>query len=310
VAGVSKYTSSPHVFAMPGAVFDVAFTRDGSRIAAVSNDGTIRLWSLATGFESRLLPPQVGVDQQLRVSPDGRWLASSDASSGVVRLWDLVRGRPGPIWNNGIRNAAGLCFSNDGRRIALADTTGAVHLWRIEDRTSRTVSFPDHRVATVVAHPGGTVCMLESQSQTMSLHDLETGETVPLQGASSQTYAACSADGRWLATIGSNGSVHLWDPETGLPAWRTVALLRSPFEVLTHRGWVSLEGPVTRDPGSFAAQRGVSRSFGDPDTSRFWPRTVRRSRCQLSRSSWRRGRESESSTTAEIAPRFFRHRPV
>ena len=71
-----------------GAVWALALLPDGRALSA-SDDGTLRLWDLATG-ESRVLEGHTGTVSALAVLPDGRALSGS--SDGTLRLWDLESG--------------------------------------------------------------------------------------------------------------------------------------------------------------------------------------------------------------------------
>jgi WD40 repeat protein len=63
----------------------VAFNPDGERLATGSQDGTVRLWDVATGQEVLALRP--GTAESLAFSPDGKCLAAWIGVSGVT-VWE------------------------------------------------------------------------------------------------------------------------------------------------------------------------------------------------------------------------------
>jgi RNA polymerase sigma factor (sigma-70 family) len=72
-----------------GIVYDVAFAPDGWTLASGGQDGTVRLWELATGQERRVLRGHPGGVGSLAFSADGRTLISS-AGDSTVLVWDLA----------------------------------------------------------------------------------------------------------------------------------------------------------------------------------------------------------------------------
>ncbi len=115
-------------------VMNLAFNRDGSRLAAVAGEplrfrpGELHLWNLENGDE--LFSVQAHTDSANRVAfhPDGSRLATA-GNDGKVRIWDTktgletlsLRGHPDMV--------NGTSFSPDGRRLASVGIDGTLKVW-------------------------------------------------------------------------------------------------------------------------------------------------------------------------------------
>ena len=128
---------------MPVAVWSVAFSPDGQRLASASCDQTVKIWDSATGKELFALKGHAGSVRSVAFSPDGQRLASASHDQ-TVRIWDsatgkelfALKGHAGPVF--------GVAFSPDGQRLASANEDGSIHLWETTS-VSREVQ---HRRAT------------------------------------------------------------------------------------------------------------------------------------------------------------------
>lgn len=90
-ADVWSSTTGRHVATLAGhtgAITDLAFSADGTRLATASADGTVRLWDPDTGEQQLVLRGHIGLATSVSFSPDGTQLASASAD-GSVRVWAL-----------------------------------------------------------------------------------------------------------------------------------------------------------------------------------------------------------------------------
>src|SRR5262249_42029692 len=104
----------------------VAFSPDGKRLAcssvlpgaSVSQNGTVKVWDLASGKEVFALKGPTGY---FAFSPDGKRLASGSHMSGMVKVWELTHGQE--VFT--LRGPTGpLAFSHDSTRVASVSKDG------------------------------------------------------------------------------------------------------------------------------------------------------------------------------------------
>ena len=70
----------------------MAVTADGTRAVSGGDDGTVRVWDLATGQQRAELTGHDGAVRSVAVTADGT-RAVSGGDDGTVRVWDLATGQ-------------------------------------------------------------------------------------------------------------------------------------------------------------------------------------------------------------------------
>lgn len=140
-----------------GTVFCLAVSADGRLLISGGFDHLVKLWDVRTGNQLRTFADQKmeGVTEQVRavsLSPDGKWLASSEVgytSSGNqfnyvykrVRIWSLETGKSVFTWDQPKLEINGVAFTPDSHLLAGAGADGIIKLWNVNSgREER--SFP------------------------------------------------------------------------------------------------------------------------------------------------------------------------
>jgi WD40 repeat protein len=112
-------------------VFDVLWSRDGSRLFSASNDKTIRYWNSDTG--EQIGHPWTGHTNWIRslsLSPDGSILASASWDE-TVRFWDATTGNPIGQHLQHDTEVYAVRFSPSGESVASLAWDGNIYLWRV-----------------------------------------------------------------------------------------------------------------------------------------------------------------------------------
>jgi WD40 repeat protein len=109
-------------------VQSVAFAPDGKTLAAAHDDGTVRLWDLATKREKHLIKSGRSPIDIVAFSPDGRALITG-TKDGTVKVWDPDTGKERANLLGHYNAIEFVTFSRDGRRLATGSRDGTVKLW-------------------------------------------------------------------------------------------------------------------------------------------------------------------------------------
>jgi RNA polymerase sigma factor (sigma-70 family) len=111
----------------------VALLKGGLAVTA-GDDGTVRLWDSATGRQRRKIAVRAG-SVRAAVSPDGRWLATSELGLGKrpsVHLRDLRTGREVyRLAGHGGGGRRALAFTSDSKRLASWGSDMYLRLWDV-----------------------------------------------------------------------------------------------------------------------------------------------------------------------------------
>ena len=123
---------SQSVFTQPfGNIHAVAFSPDGTQLAAGDSQGTIRLWRVADGQPLLTCQGHTNWVCAVAFSPDGQSLASGSAD-GTVKYWDVHHGICLQTYTGHLGWVWSVAFSSDGTHLVSGSEDRTLRLWDVE----------------------------------------------------------------------------------------------------------------------------------------------------------------------------------
>lgn len=197
----------------------VGFSTDGGRVAALFEDGVLRVWAAATGLVIEETSGGAAGTTTISAGPDGSFTAvkSLTLSAGGAPAWTLER----TLNEKGLfaDRVNAVRFSPDGKTLA----TGGGELSRTGDITFFDVAsgkvvrtWKEKHSDTILCldfSPDGKLLASGAADKITRVTDIASGKQVNLfEGHTHHVMSlAFRADGRVLATAGAEGVVNTWD---------------------------------------------------------------------------------------------------
>jgi WD40 repeat protein/predicted Ser/Thr protein kinase len=237
--------TNQHALSLQGhadAVVRVAFSPDGERLAGASKEA-VKVWDARTGEETLSLP-EAGA--WLAFSPDGQRLAGA-AADGRVQVWDVRTGQQmlsvGELFPGVRPDVTSVAFSPDGQRLACfvklyesdSDWSYQEQVWDLrtgQEASSKVLATSQRGLGSAAFTPDGRlVAYVDTSARAEGLPptgivvwDLQAGRirtlkaNIPISNGHPDASLAFSPDGRRLASFSPDGTVKVWEWQTGQEA--------------------------------------------------------------------------------------------
>lgn len=201
-------------------VLALAFSPDGARLAASTDNRAICVWNLTTKGAPEVRRVHGDRVEQLAFSPDGALLASG-GRDGAIFVWKIPSLEPALAFARHLGRVDGLALSPDGKRAATGGVDGAVYIWDLA--TGKAVLRRDnpHRFSKpwsdhpVQISPDGKIVYSSTTAGALVGWAIETGAEVFRHEPGIVGDLALSPDGKQIAMIDSWGALSVMSATSG-----------------------------------------------------------------------------------------------
>jgi WD40 repeat protein/DNA-binding SARP family transcriptional activator len=263
-ATVVDVGSRDEVFALEGhllhPIMDIGWSPDGESIATAGLDGSVRVFEAATGRERFSILGTGGHVYSLDWSPNAARLVAGK-SDGTARVWQLSEGGAREVMalsaHDTRRGITSVAFSPDGTRVLTGDAGATAALvWDVSITgdaeianlpavaiTAPAVDFTSDGRQLVASSADGAATVWDAQSftpmQTLGAPSRSSstpapGYFAPLASGADVFSLDVSPDGRLVAAARLDGTVRVWDMETGRDAFTAdPGPLQPPYGTVT-----------------------------------------------------------------------------
>ena len=204
-------------------VLSVAYSPDGKTLASGAEDGTIKLWDVATGQNVAILEGHISSIindvSSIAYSPDGKTLASGSWDN-TIKLWDIATESNVATLQGHTGWITSVAYSPDGKILVSGSEDNAIKLWDVETERIRILAtLKDHTssVTSIAYSPDGKTLASGSEDGEILVWDVAKRKNIATPEGHKEAVLsiAYSPDGKTLASSSRDRTIKLWDVATG-----------------------------------------------------------------------------------------------
>ncbi|MBL4721971.1 MAG: WD40 repeat domain-containing protein, partial [Alphaproteobacteria bacterium] len=197
-----------------GSVGALAVSPSGIFLVTAPADGSVRIWDLKHGLESRRLTGLSSAATAVAINADDTLIAAGDEDG--VKVWNIhngkllhsLSGHDGPV--------TALAFGKEPNMLLTGGQDDEIAQWDLAtgDEVQR---FRDHEgdIRDIALSESGDTMVSGDETGALLVWDLETGAVGepfgPVQDDEALSAVAMSPDGRFIATGDEDGEIKLWE---------------------------------------------------------------------------------------------------
>lgn len=217
-----------------GDIYTHLFSPDMQRYYALTANGWVYGWSLATGEALWEPNHQPGAILPAAISPDGSRIIAGH-NDGHIRIYDTATGLVAQTLDHS-GEVKVLRFAPDrSGRFLSGSTDGLVHVWDLASgRRLTTLRGHTATVLTAAFSPDSQRIATGSYDRTARLWDATTGAPLPTRPMTHRgdlSHLEFHPSGRLLATASRDRTARLWDTTTGEPRSAPLRSVTTVFSV-------------------------------------------------------------------------------
>jgi WD40 repeat protein/Tfp pilus assembly protein PilF len=195
------------------AVFGLAWTSDGSRLASGSFDQTAKLWDVRRAEVLRTFDVKGGKVGSLSITADDKLLIG--AAGNTVRVWDLASGSEIRALPAHPTQVTSTSVSPDATRVAAASADGTVRVHELA--TGNAVHELKHARRVLSVAVTSRHVLTGGDDGLVRVFDLQSGRELRTLAGHQKAVGklAVASDGQTVASGSDDGTVKVWAIEPG-----------------------------------------------------------------------------------------------
>ncbi|MBT5667420.1 MAG: hypothetical protein HOJ06_18935, partial [Rhodospirillaceae bacterium] len=197
-----------------GAVGAMAVSPSGLFLATAPADGTVRVWDLKNGLETRRISGLASAAAAVAINADDTILAAADDSG--AKVWDLVTGKLLHTLTGHDGPVTALAFGKDANTLLTGGLDDEIAQWNLATGDEvRRFTGHDGDIRDIALNNG--VMVSGDESGAIIVWDIDDGAPSdpfgPVTDDEKLGAVALSADGRFIASGTEDGDIKLWNAE-------------------------------------------------------------------------------------------------
>jgi WD40 repeat protein len=208
------------------AVFAVAFSPDGKKVATAGADRTVRVYETETGKVLVQIEDHADWIFDIAFSPDGKRLATASRDK-TSKVFDVEKKESLATFTGHGQPVYTVAFTPDGKAVTSGGEDNLIRVWTTEGEAKevRQIGGFGGTVFKLRYSPDGKSLAACSGDRLVRVFKAQSSDRLhSLQGHTDWVYSlAFSADSKSLASGSWDGEVRIWNLETGKPRLTIVA---------------------------------------------------------------------------------------